>query len=142
MVKKLILVKLLIELMKRRRMKMIDIIVLILICVVLASFGQVYMKKGLLESGEIKINELLTKKIFSVVFQKNIFIGLILYLISMSFWLIVLSRTELSFAYPLIGLGYVLTAFLAKFYFNENITLIRLFGILLIISGAALIMKS
>lgn len=121
---------------------MIDVIALILVTVMLGSFGQVFMKKGLLEVGGIELGELLTKKLFSIVFQKYVFLGLVLYGVTTFLWFVVLSKADLSFVYPLVALGYVATAFLAKMYFNENITTMRWIGILVIIVGAALIMRS
>lgn len=121
---------------------MLGVIILILICVVLGSFGQVYMKMGLNVIGEVELRDLITKKLFSIAFQPNVLTGLILYSMSTLLWFVVLSKTELSFVYPLIALGYIVTAILAKIYFGENITTIRWFGILLIIGGAVLIMRS
>lgn len=121
---------------------MLDVIVLILITVVMASFGQVFMKKGLIDSGGIELNEILSKKLFSTIFQPYVFTGIVLYLITTLLWFVVLSKAELSLVYPLIALGYVATAFLARTYFNESITTMRWLGIILIIVGAVVIMKS
>jgi len=132
----------LIILMKKKGEKMITLIILILIPVFLGSFAQVSMKKGLLDLGGIELKELLSKKLFTTVFQKNVLTGLILYSISTLFWLVVLSKAELSFVYPLIALGYIVTAFLAKIIFNEVISPIRWLGILLIVAGAFLIIRS
>lgn len=124
----------------RGKGKMFDVIILLLITVVLGSFGQVSMKKGLMSLGGIKLTEILSRKLFDVVFQKYVLIGIILYSFSTLLWFVILSRAELSFVYPLIALGYVLTALLARLIFNELITPVRWFGILLILGGAALIM--
>jgi len=121
---------------------MIDVIVLILICVIMGSFGQIYMKKGLKNLGGISLNEILSVKLFSTVFEIDVFTGLLLYGIATLLWLTVISRADLSFAYPLIALGYVVTAFLARIYFNENITLMRWLGILLVLGGVFLISKT
>ena len=121
---------------------MLDVIVLILITVVIASFAQIFMKRGLVESGGIELGEILSKKLFSTVFQPYIFTGLILYSITSVLWFVILSKAELSLVYPLIALGYVVTAVLAKLFFNESISTIRWLGIIVIIVGAVLIIKS
>lgn len=121
---------------------MIETIILILICVLMGAFGQIYMKKGLRSLGGINLNELLSTKIFSTIFEMNVLFGILLYVIATLLWLVVISKAELSFAYPMIALGYVVTAFLAKLYFNENITLVRWFGILLILAGVFLISRT
>jgi hypothetical protein len=125
-----------------------DLIILILICVLMGSFGQIYMKKGLKESGGLQLNQILSPKFFSIVFQPHVFTGLALYIGASVLWLVVLSRADVSFVYPMIALGYIITAMLAKFYFpiigleSENITLIRWMGIILILGGVSLITRS
>jgi len=125
-----------------RRNPMIDVIILVLICVVIGSFAQVYIKLGVGEKGGISLSELVTRKIFSILFNRYVFLGLLLYSISTILWFVILSKAELSFVYPLIALGYIVTAFLAKIYFNESLTLLRWSGIVLILIGAGLILKS
>lgn len=115
------------------------VMMLIFTAVLLAVFGQLSMKKGMINIGQISIRELSGKKIFSLFSEKFVVGGIILYVISTVFWLVVLSQEELSFAYPLVGTGYILTAILAKIFFKENLTAFRMFGIILIVIGAYLI---
>jgi len=122
--------------------KLIETLVLILVCVMMASFGQVYMKLGLTNVGGIGLSDLLSQRLFSVLFEEHVFIGIGLYAFSAILWLVVLSGSELSFAYPLVALGYLVTAFLSRYYFGENINIVRWLGILLILGGVFLISKS
>ena len=119
---------------------MFDVIVLLLISIALGSFGQIAMKKGLTDSGGIELTEIISTKLLSVVFQKYVFVGIVLYAISTLLWFVILSKAELSFAYPLIALGYVLTTLLSVLFFKDLITPFRWLGILLILGGAVLIM--
>ena len=125
-----------------RRKKMIEIIAMVVVCVSLASFGQIYMKKGLNEVGGIRLNELLSMKIFSTVFNPSVFLGVVLYMLAAVLWLAALSMGNVSFMYPLMAIGYLLTAVLARFYFSESITPLRWLAILAIIGGVLLLMKS
>jgi len=120
---------------------MIELFALVAVAVLLASFGQVYMKKGLKEK-PLDVREIFSAKIFSTVFEPNVFIGLTLYVVSAVVYLTILSKAEISYVYPMIAIGYVITAFLAKMYFNESITALRWVGILLILGGVFLIAKS
>lgn len=120
---------------------MINIFVLVSICVILGSFGQIYMKKGL-KNRPIDIQNVLSTKIFYTITEPNVFLGFFFYLLGSVIWLTVLSKADVSFVYPLISLGYILTAILARIYFNENISFIRWFGILLVIGGVFLITRS
>jgi multidrug transporter EmrE-like cation transporter len=55
------------------------------------------------------------------------------------FWLSVLSRIELSLAYPMLSISYVIVVVLSYFIFRENVTLLRLAGCFVIIGGVAMI---
>lgn len=117
-----------------------SILSIVLICVTLGVFGQLSMKRGLnMLPGIVNIRDLFSMKIFSVVSQRYVFIGITLYILASLLWLVALSQEELSFVYPLIAIGYIFTAILSKFFFNENLTLFRFFGILLICGGVYLI---
>jgi len=117
-----------------------SVLLIVLTCVTLGVFGQLAMKKGLnMLPYVISIRDLFSEKIFSIVFQNYVFIGIVLYMLASLLWLAALSQEELSFIYPLIAIGYVFTAILSKFLFHENLTMFRFFGILLICGGVYLI---
>lgn len=78
-------------------------------------------------------------KIFNTIFEPNVFLGILLYVAATLIWLVVLSNAELRYAYPLIALGYIVTAILSYVYLGENIMLYRWLGIILIITGAVLV---
>ena len=56
-------------------------------------------------------------------------------------WLVVLNRVAVSFAYPFVGLGFVLTAFLAWALLGEGLTAYRALGTLLVTLGVVLIAR-
>ena len=116
-----------------------SVLIIVLACVTLGVFGQLMMKKGLNMIDVISIKDLFSTKVFSIVFQRFVFIGIVLYLLASLLWLVALSQEELSFVYPLIAIGYIFTAILSKFFFNESLTIFRFFGILLICGGVYLI---
>jgi len=108
-------------------------------CIVLGIIGQLLIKKGMNVVGEVFLKDLLTPKIFTMIFQKYVFIGVFLYAVSSLLWMVAVSRGELSYLYPLIGAGYIFTAVLAWLLFKEHLTWIRFFGIMLISSGVFLV---
>ena len=120
----------------------LDVITLVLISMTLGSFGQIYLKMGLRSTGNFELKDIITERLISLISNKNILFGIALYGIATLLWFVVLSKAELSYAYPLIGLSYAVTAILAKFYFNERISVVRWAGILIIILGAFLITRS
>lgn len=112
---------------------------LILISVSLAVIAQLSLKRGVNSLGALSVSDFASPKLFTIFTNAFVVGGLLLYVVASGLWIIVLSQEELSFAYPLIALGYVLTAILSKFLFNENLTLFRILGIAFIALGAYLI---
>jgi multidrug transporter EmrE-like cation transporter len=72
----------------------------------------------------------------------HVWLGLTLFATSVLIWMRVLSTTELSWGYPLLGLSYVFVALLGWLVFQEQLGLSRLVGIALVLIGAALIARS
>jgi len=65
--------------------------------------------------------------------------GTMLYATSMVTWLKVLSTMELSSAYPLVSLGYVLVLLLSFVFLGEQFSLYKLLGVAAVITGVILI---
>jgi multidrug transporter EmrE-like cation transporter len=68
--------------------------------------------------------------------------GLACYVVSVVVWILGLSRVEVSVAYPLLSLGYVLNAVLAWWLFNEALNPTRIAGIGIIIVGVYVLTRS
>lgn len=68
--------------------------------------------------------------------------GLACYVVSVAVWLLALSRVEVSFAYPLLSVGYIVTAVAAWYFFGEAVTPVRIVGIAVIIVGVIMISRS
>ena len=113
---------------------------LILISVCLGVFGQLSMKYGTNQIGTIDFTQPLQ---FLLQAFTNLYVlaGLALYAISSVLWIITLSRVDLSFAYPLVSLGYVLVLVLSASLFKEKILPVHYFGVLLIIAGVIFITR-
>ena len=63
--------------------------------------------------------------------------GLTCYVLSVVLWIIALSRVDVSIAYPMLSLGYVVTAFGAWYLFGEALSAQRLMAIVVILIGVA-----
>lgn len=68
--------------------------------------------------------------------------GIISYGVSFLLWIKVLSKVELSYAYPMVSLGYVLVMIFSYFFFKENVTPIRILGVAFIMIGVILVARS
>lgn len=118
-------------------MKNNTMLLLVFISVFLAAIGQVAMKKGM-DGVDINHFTELTK----ILSRNYVWLGLSLYGISTVFWLVALTRFDLSYMYPMISLGYILTAVFAYTFLHEHISPLRWGGILLVIGGVILIIRT
>jgi drug/metabolite transporter (DMT)-like permease len=117
-------------------------LVTILVPIFLGVIGQFFLKYGMNQIGEFSIlsgNVLL--KYFKILFNPFVFIGLALYFVSALLWLYVLSRIDLSFAYPMLSLSYVIVIFGSWMLFGEKISMTHGVGVAIIIFGVYLIGK-
>lgn len=119
--------------------KNMNIFLLMGIIITLGVTAQIFMKFGMNDVGKIDVRDLVSMKIFNIVFNKFVFVGIALYGISSLLYLVAISMEDVSFVYPLIGIGYILTAVLAWLFFKENVTIMRITGIVLISAGAYLV---
>ncbi len=71
-----------------------------------------------------------------------IIIGILCYIISVVVWLLVLSRVDVSIAYPMVSIGYIVSAIAAYYLLGETITMQRILGILVILTGVYLVARS
>jgi drug/metabolite transporter (DMT)-like permease len=113
-----------------------NVLLIIGIVIVMGTMAQIFMKRGMTGIGEIEIKQLFSLEIFKIVFDKFVFTGLALYALSAMLYLVAISMEEVSYVYPLIGLGYILTAIFAWVFFGEKLSTMRILGILLITTGA------
>jgi multidrug transporter EmrE-like cation transporter len=116
-------------------------ILLVCISVSLAIVGQLSMKYGMNIYGKFPVTALLTNLI-PMFLQPYVFFGIFCFGISSIFWLVVLSRMELSLVYPMASVAYVAVALFSYFVFKENVTMIRWMGILTICLGVILVSRS
>lgn len=115
----------------------------ILFTVMTNAAAQLMLKYGMMTMGPLSfagVNPIF--KIIQVVFSPWIFAGLVVFVISMASHLYVLSKVDLSFAYPFLSLAYVAVALFAYFVFREDLNGYRIAGIAFICVGTILIAQS
>jgi multidrug transporter EmrE-like cation transporter len=73
--------------------------------------------------------------------SRNFWIGLwvVCFALATLLWLIALDATAISYAYPLLGAGYVLVTLLARVLLKEQISTVRWLSILVIIAGVLMV---
>ncbi|MBI4330054.1 MAG: EamA family transporter [Chloroflexi bacterium] len=117
---------------------------LVLICVFLGAFGQIFMKIGMEKIGPIgSISRLLQRDfLFHIFTTPQVMLGLALYVVSAFLWLAALSSLNVSFAYPLLSLAYVVVAIVSFFMLKEPLTALRWVGIIMTVIGSFLITRT
>ena len=116
---------------------------LILSGVLLNAFAQLFLKKGMLSIGHFEFAVVNIIPIaYKAALSPFIFLGLSCYVLSVALWMLVLSRVDVSFAYPFLSVGYVVTAIIGYAVFNEDLSLYRIGGIVLICLGVIFVAKS
>ena len=105
--------------------------------------AQIALRKTMLAvRGPPNSLEGVTAFVFAIVTNPWFVLGMSCYAVSIGAWLIVLSKAEVSAAYPLLSIGYVITAIVGALFLGEHVTLARIAGIGLICGGLTLIAQS
>lgn len=112
---------------------------IILISVILNACAQILLKIGAsaLKSGDFSNGPMQIVK--NACFEYHIWGGLLCYGFSIIVWIYALSRVDVSTAYPLLSIGFILSAMAAWLFLNEPIGISKISGILLITIGVILI---
>lgn len=119
------------------------VLALILVDVILNVTGQLSLKYGMSQFGNFSLSVSTLPPIFlRAATNLHVLLGLCCYGLGFLVWLIVLAKAEVSYAYPLISLGYVFTAILARLLFGEAVSMTRMAGILITCLGVFLIARS
>ena len=115
---------------------------LIFLDVILNVAGQLSLKYGMSQMGNFTISLSTLPPVFlKAATNLNVLLCLVCYGLGFLVWLIVLAKAEVSYAYPLISLGYVFTAILARIMFGEAVSFTRMAGILVTCLGVFLIAR-
>jgi multidrug transporter EmrE-like cation transporter len=116
---------------------------LILAGVLLNAAAQLALKQGMRSVGRFAFRwDAVWQTAPAVALNPFVLAGLACYVVSVVVWLLVLSRVEVSYAYPLLSVGYIVTAFAGRVFFNEAMGPVRWAGILTICIGVWLITRS
>lgn len=78
---------------------------------------------------------------FVIIMDRYVLGGFLLYGVGAAVWLGVLSKWDVSKAYPLVGLGFIFTAGVG-YLMGEQVSLVRAIGVMLICAGVILVGRS
>lgn len=119
-----------------------QVFLLVLAGVLLNAFAQLLLKAGVRPLGAISLSTSNGfQTLLTIATQPYIIAGLLSYVLSVAIWIGALSRVDVSIAYPMLSLGYVVNAFLAWRLFDEQLSLQRIAGIAVILVGVYLLAR-
>ncbi len=117
---------------------------LILVSVLLNTAGQILFKTGMNQIGSFDFT--ITNVIpicCKLITNLALMSGLLLYFVSTVVWFLVLSRADVSFAYPLVSIGYIFNSVAAYYFLHEAaFSPARLIGTLTIVLGVIIVCQS
>jgi len=120
------------------------LLVLIIGSVSLSALAQLFLKLGM--SGQTVQQALgqggSYEAIRAIVSNLHVLTGLTMYGLGAAVWLLVLAKVDVSFAYPFVGLGFILTMLLGWWILAEPISAARVTGTLFVALGVYLVSNS
>lgn len=115
---------------------------LILISVTAGVAGQTAIKLGVSHPGAHDAAGNLGSLLGMIVGSPFVLLGLVLYGLGAVAWIAVLSRLDLSLAYPFLALNFVLVALVSRFGLGETLPPLRWAGIAVICAGILIVARS
>lgn len=121
-----------------------QLISFILISVTLSALAQVAMKFGMSRPGVQSALEGTdsARILWSVGTSPGVIGGVSLYVVSVFFWLWVLSKIDVSLAYPFVSLGFLLTMVFAFLFLGESLGPSKIMGTVLVFAGVLLVARA
>ena len=116
---------------------------LVITGVLLNAFAQLALKASVSDTGVINLDlQSLFTSAGTLASNVWLWFGLICYAISVVVWILALSRVDVSIAYPMLSIGYIVNAVLAWQLFGEPMSLGKVAGIGIIIVGVYVLARS
>jgi len=109
---------------------------LALVSIALGAVGQVILKLGADKLGNLSFaGRALVSDLLRIIKTPEIIFGMLFFGFSSLLWIKVLTRMDLSRAYPLVSISYIIVAVLSYLILREQFTVQKIIGIAVIITG-------
>ncbi len=109
----------------------------------LAVMGQLFLKRGMMQVGIIHLRLYnLGDSLLRMFTNISVIAGVLFFGASTALWMVILSNIELSYAYPMVSIGYVVVALSSRRFFKEKVSFTRWLSIAIICTGVILVTMS
>jgi drug/metabolite transporter (DMT)-like permease len=123
---------------------MFKLLLILIVGLVFESTGVILLKKGITSVGDM--NGVTASEIIRIVkasvTNPQIMLGVFFEALFFVCLLILMSKSNISFLWPLTALSFVFATFAAMWFLGETVSAMRWFGVILIVIGAAFISYS
>lgn len=118
-------------------------VLLLFVAVCFSVIGELLLKHGVNRIGELSLEWSVLAPTFIRVFTTPAIVaGFALIFTGSLFWLAVISRVPLSYAYPLLSSSYIIVVLASWLFLGESLTANRIVGVLIICSGVVVVFRS
>ncbi len=123
---------------------MAKLLLILLIGLVFESTGVVLLKKGMTQIGEVRITSAagVVRVVKAGVTNTHVLLGVFFEALFFACLLILMSKSDISFLWPLTALSFVFATIAAILFLHEHVSPVRWVGVVLIMIGAAFISYS
>ena len=123
---------------------MVKLLCILLIGLVFESTGVVLLKKGMTQIGEVETMSVaaVARAVKAGLTNRQILLGVLFEALFFVCLLILMSKSDISFLWPLTALSFVFATLAAMWFLHERVSMVRWGGVVFIMVGAALISYS
>lgn len=118
-----------------------NLLTTVLVNAFINALAQIVLKVGVNRLGGFSTSAPL-QFFLSAIGNLYVWLGTILYVISLAIWLVILSKANVSYVYPIMALSYVFGILLASLFLGEKVLIWQWVGVGFIILGVFFITKS
>jgi len=119
------------------------VLVLLFVAILLSVTGELLLKHGVNQLGVLELRSDNLVPVFIRVFTNPfVLLGFIFLFGGSIFWLSMISRVPLSYAYPMLSTSYILVLGASWLFLGEQINPVQIIGVLVIMLGVSLVFWS
>jgi len=116
---------------------------ILLVAILFSASGELLLKDGMNKVGLLSFQpSLFLPTLWRAFTTPQVIMGFVCAFVAAIFWLAVISRVPLSYAYPMLSLSYVVVVFASWLLLGEDFSFTRLLGVLIICSGVYVVFRS
>jgi len=122
---------------------MLKVVILAISTTLLITTGQVLWKIGIQKAGGFFLpDQSIFENVFRILFNAWVLSGFVVYAIATGFFMWLISKFDISLIIPITSVAFIYSLLAGYFIFDEQISLIRVLGVLLIIAGVFFVVKN